>query len=401
MNKIFDYIKGDKVIWITVLFMALSSILLVYSSVVTLAYRYHDGNTFYYILKHGLFIVTGFALIFLIHKINHRYFSRIGQMVFWVSIPLLLLTLVIGTNINEASRWLTIPVINQSFQTSDLAKLGLILFLARLLTVQANQIGNLKKSFLPALVATGVVCVLILPANFSTAAVVFASSMMLMFMGGIPVKHLSLVIPAGLIAVILIFATAKIAPDVFPRAETWTKRVERYLNNEKIDANADYQVEQAKIAIATGGITGKGPGNSTQRNFLPHSSSDFIYAIVLEEYGLIGGLIILMFYMILLYRAIRIAQKNPYTFGAYLVLGLSFSLVFQGLINMAVNVNLLPVTGQPLPLVSMGGTSLWFTCISLGIILSVSRTVEETTETREEKQHDITPQNKPLTDVAT
>lgn len=177
--------------------------------------------------------------------------------------------------------------------------------------------------------------------------------------------------------------------------------MERYLNNEKIDANADYQVEQAKIAIATGGITGKGPGNSTQRNFLPHSSSDFIYAIVLEEYGLIGGLIILMFYMILLYRAIRIAQKNPYTFGAYLVLGLSFSLVFQGLINMAVNVNLLPVTGQPLPLVSMGGTSLWFTCISLGIILSVSRTVEETTETREEKQHDITPQNKPLTDVAT
>ncbi len=401
MNKIFDYIKGDKVIWITVLFMALSSILLVYSSVVTLAYRYQDGNTFYYILKHGLFIVTGFALIFLIHKVNHRYFSRIGQLVFWVSIPLLLLTLLIGTNINAASRWLTIPVINQTFQTSDLAKLGLILFLARLLTVQAHQIKKLKKSFLPALVATGAVCALILPANFSTAAVVFMSAMMLMFMAGIPVKHLSLVIPAGIIAIILIFSTAKIAPEVFPRAETWTKRVERYLNNEKADANADYQVEQAKIAIATGGITGKGPGNSTQRNFLPHSSSDFIYAIVLEEYGLIGGLIILMFYMILLYRAVRIAQKTPYTFGAYLVLGLSFSLVFQGLINMAVNVNLLPVTGQPLPLVSMGGTSLWFTCISLGIILSVSRTVEESEETQENTNPEQSSQNKPITDVAT
>lgn len=401
MNKIFDYIKGDKVIWMTVLFMALSSILLVYSSVVTLAYRYHDGNTFYYVLKHAAFIVTGFALIFLIHKVNHRYFSRVGQMLFWVSLPLLLLTLLIGTNINEASRWLTIPVINQSFQTSDLAKLGLIIFLARLLTVRAEQIGSLKQSFLPAIVATGAVCLLILPANFSTAAVVFASSMMLLFMGGIPLKHLSLVIPAGLIAIILIFGIAKIAPDVFPRAETWTKRVERYINNEKTDANADYQVEQAKIAIATGGITGKGPGNSTQRNFLPHSSSDFIYAIVLEEYGLFGGLLILLFYMVLLYRAIRIAQKTPYTFGAYLVLGLSFSLVFQGLINMAVNVNLLPVTGQPLPLVSMGGTSLWFTCISLGIILSVSRTVEETAETKEETQQETSPKNKPITDVAT
>lgn len=397
MHKIFDYIKGDKVIWITVLFMALASILLVYSSVITLAYRYHDGNTFYYILKHSLFIISGFALIFFIHKINHRYFSRIGQLVFWASLPLLVLTLIIGTNINEASRWLTIPVINQSFQTSDLAKLGLILFLARLLTVNSGAVKIINKAFLPAIVATAAVCVLILPANFSTAAVVFISSLMLMFMAGVPLKHLSLIIPAGVLGLLLIFTTAKVAPEVFPRAETWTKRVERYISNEKADPNADYQVEQAKIAIATGGITGKGPGNSTQRNFLPHSSSDFIYAIVLEEYGLIGGLIILMFYMILLYRAIRIAQKTTHTFGAYVVLGLSFSLVFQGLINMAVNVNLLPVTGQPLPLVSMGGTSLWFTCISLGIILSVSRTIEET----EDEEQAVEPQNQKVSHVAT
>lgn len=255
----------------------------------------------------------------------------------------------------------------------------------------------MNKAFLPAIVATAAVCILILPANFSTAAVVFISSLMLMFMAGVPLKHLSLIIPAGVLGLLLIFTTAKVAPEVFPRAETWTKRVERYISNEKADPNADYQVEQAKIAIATGGITGKGPGNSTQRNFLPHSSSDFIYAIVLEEYGLIGGLIILMFYMILLYRAIRIAQKTTHTFGAYVVLGLSFSLVFQGLINMAVNVNLLPVTGQPLPLVSMGGTSLWFTCISLGIILSVSRTIEET----EVEEQAVEPQNQKVSHVAT
>lgn len=361
-----------------VLFMALASVLLVYSSIVTLAYKYQGGNTFYYILKHAVFIFSGFGFIYFIHKIHYKYFFRVAQLLLWLAIPLLLLTLVMGQNLNNASRWLVIPVINQSFQTSDLAKLALIMYTARFLSIRKDSLHDFKQTFIPAMVPVLIICGLILPANFSTAAVLFTSCMMLMFMAGIKVRHLSLIIPAGALALVMVFAIAKVKPELFPRAETWMKRVERYTAGDKVeDRDGNYQVDQAKIAIATGGVTGKGPGNSTQRNFLPHPYSDFIYAIVLEEYGIIGGVFILMLYMILLFRAIRIVQKTKKSFGAYLVLGLTFSLVFQGLINMAVNVNLMPVTGQPLPLVSMGGTSLWFTSISLGIILSVSRITEK------------------------
>ena len=376
MQRLFKYIGGDKAIWMVGLFMALSSVLLVYSSIVTLAYKYQDGNTMYYILKHAVFIVTGFGFIYIIHKINYKYFSRVAQLLFWISIPLLLLTLIMGANLNNASRWLVIPIINQSFQTSDLAKLSLIMFTARTLSIRKDQLGDFYQGFLALLIPVGIITVLILPANFSTAAVLFTTCMMLMFMAGVKLKHMAVLIPAGIGALALIFTIATVKPELFPRAETWKKRVERYMGGEE-DRDGNYQVEQAKIAIASGGVTGKGPGNSTQRNFLPHPYSDFIYAIVLEEYGLFGGLVVMMFYLILLFRSIKIVQKVEHSFGAYLVLGLSFSLVFQGLINMAVNVNLLPVTGQPLPLVSMGGTSLWFTCISLGIILSVSRSVEQ------------------------
>ena len=402
MTRLFKHIGGDRVIWMIVVFMALASVLLVYSSIVTLAYKYQDGNTFYYILKHGLFIISGFLFIYLIHRVHYRYFSRFAQLLFWISIPLLILTLLLGQNLNNASRWLVIPVINQSFQTSDLAKLALIMFTARTLAVKKDDLKDFTKGFLPIILPAIVICGLILPANFSTAAVLFTSVLMLMFMAGSRLRHMSLIIPAGGLALLLVFAVAKIQPDLFPRAETWINRVERFASDKEEDPNGNYQIEQAKIAIATGGFFGKGPGNSTQRNFLPHPYSDFIYAIVLEEYGLLGGLFILMFYLILLYRAVRIVQAVPHSFGAYLVLGLSFSLVFQGLVNMAVNVNLLPVTGQPLPLVSMGGTSLWFTCISLGIILSVSRAVEvgATEENYKEDESKNEPVNKPIADAA-
>ncbi len=385
MHRLFKYIGGDKAIWMVVLFMALSSSLLVYSSIVTLAYKYQGGNTMYYGLKHALFIVTGFGFIYVIHKVDYKYFSRVAQLLFWLSVPLLLLTLLMGANLNNASRWLVIPVINQSFQTSDLAKLALIMFTARTLSLKKDQLGSFTQGFLPLLIPVGIICVLILPANFSTAAVLFTTCMMLMFMAGVKLTHMATLIPAGIAALGLVFLIASVKPDLFPRAETWKKRVERYFGDEP-DRDGNYQVEQAKIAIATGGVLGKGPGHSTQRNFLPHPYSDFIYAIVLEEYGLFGGIIVLMFYLVLLFRSIKIVQKVEHSFAAYLVLGLSFSLVFQGLINMAVNVNLLPVTGQPLPLVSMGGTSLWFTCISLGIILSVSRYVEQGAKKEEEKK---------------
>jgi cell division protein FtsW len=375
LEHIFKYIKGDRSIWMVVLFLALTSILAVYSSIVTLAYKHHDGNTIYYLFRHGMFLLVGFGIIYFIHRIKYTYFSRISQLALYISIPLLLLTLIMGANINDASRWLVIPVINQSFQTSDLAKLALIMYVARILSIKQEDIKDFKTGFLPVILPIFIVCGLILPANFSTAAVLFTSCLVLMFIGRVNIKYIFGVIGTGIVAMIFVLLIANVFPNVFPRANTWVKRIENFSNQ---DSKSNYQVEQSKIAIASGGLTGNGPGNSKQRNFLPHPYSDFIYAIIIEEYGIVfGGLGILFLYMVLLYRSIKVVIKCPRTFGSLLVIGIAFSLVFQALINMAVAVNLMPVTGQPLPLVSMGGTSIWFTCIAIGIILSVSRGVEE------------------------
>ena len=356
--------------------MALASMLLVYSAASMLAYNHQGGNTFFYFFKHTFFLATGMVIMYIIHKINYRYFSRISQILMWLSVPLLVLTIIMGEEVNSATRWLTIPVINQSFQTSDLAKLATIGFVARLLSQKKDQLKSFKGAFLPVMLPVVMICALILPSDLSTAAVVFVSCVMLMFMAGLNWKYLFSLIPMGIFTFGIIFGIAKLKPEIFPRAETWISRVESFTSNEP-DKDRDYQPVMAKIAIATGEIVGKGPGNSSQRAFLPQSSSDFIYAIVIEEYGLIGGLFVLLMYLILLYRSIKIVQKCERSFAAFLVLGLSFSLVLQALINMSVAVNLLPVTGQPLPLVSLGGTSVWFTCISLGIILSVSRSLDQ------------------------
>ncbi|MBN4062048.1 MAG: cell division protein FtsW [Flavobacteriales bacterium] len=373
MNTIYNHIKGDKAIWFVVLLLAILSLLVVYSSIVTLAYRHHEGNTLYYLFRHSMFVIVGIGIIYAIHRVKYTYFSRISQLALYISIPLLILTLIIGANINEASRWLVIPVINQTFQTSDLAKLALIMYIARMLSLRQDEIKDFKRAFLPVVIPVLIVCALILPANFSTAAALFASCIVLMFIGRISLKHIISLIGIGIAGIALVLGLATIFPNMFPRAETWVNRIENFQRN---DSKSNYQVEQSKIAIATGGIAGKGPGKSTQRNFLPHPYSDFIYAIVIEEYGLIGGFGVVLLYLILLYRSIRIVIKSPKTFGALLAIGISFSLVFQAMINMAVAVNLLPVTGQPLPMVSMGGTSIWFTCLAIGIILSVSVEVE-------------------------
>jgi len=371
------YFKGDRAIWLIALLLGVSSLLLVYSSIVTLAYRHHEGNTFYYLFRHGLFIGLGFVIMFVTHKMKYTYFSRISQLLLYLSIPLLLLTLLIGSNLNNASRWLVIPVINQSFQTSDLAKVGLIMYLARMLYLKRDVLNNFRESFVPMIIPVALVCGLILPANFSTAAVLFFTSMVIMFVGGVPFRHFASLIPAGIVAIALVSLVHQIKPEMVPRYDTWEKRIVRFWDGEtKQDANGNYQIEQAKIAIAKGGVVGRGPGNSNQRNFLPHPYSDFIYAIVIEEYGLFGGFFILLLYMALFFRTVKISQKTDNAFAQLLAVGLCFLLVFQGFINMAVAVNLVPVTGQPLPLVSMGGTSTWFTCLSIGIILSVSRGVE-------------------------
>lgn len=376
MQTLFNRLHGDRVIWAVVLILSIISILAVYSSIVTLAYKYREGNTEYFLFKHGLILLVGFGLMYAAHNLPFKYYSRAAQVAIVAAIPLLMLTLISGANINEASRWLVIPVINQSFQTSDLAKLALLMYVARVLSKKQENIKNFKEAFLPVILPILFICGLILPANFSTAAILFTTSIILLFIGRIKMLHIISLLTIGLIGLASFVFVAYNSEDS-GRLGTWKKRIESFAGGE---SSENYQAEQSKIAIATGEIFGKKPGGSTQRNFLPHPYSDFIYAIIIEEYGLIGGFGIVFLYLILLYRGIRIALKCSKTFGSLLAIGLCISLVFQALINMAVAVNLLPVTGQPLPMVSMGGTSIWFTCIAIGIILSVSRDEESSND---------------------
>jgi cell division protein FtsW len=385
MKAIQSRIKGDKIIWLVVIILSVVSVLAVYSSTGTLAYKYQGGNTEYYMIKHLIILMFGLVLMYLAHLVKYSYYSRVFQIVLWIAIPLLLLTLVFGVNVNEAQRFLKLPF-GFTFQTSDLAKLALIIYLARMLTKRQENIQDFRHAFIPIILPVLLVCFLILPANFSTAAILFATSLVLMFIGRVPFRYMVSLVGSGIVLLIIFFILAGYYPDLLPRLSTWKSRIENFQSSKSEDF---YQVEQAKIAIAKGGVFGKMPGNSEQRNFLPHPYSDFIYAIIIEEYGLIGGIILVFLYMILLFRAVKIVTKCPRNFGAFLTIGLAFSLVFQAMINMGVAVNLLPVTGQTLPLISMGGTSLWFTSIAIGIILSVSKEIENNPETHEELQPTI------------
>lgn len=387
MLQFLKNIKGDKVIWIIVILLSIVSLLAVYSSTGTLAYKKQGGNTEYYLVKHFLILAFGFGLMYLMHRVKYTYYSRISQIGLLLTIPLLLFTLVSGTNLNEANRWLTVPIVNLTFQSSDIAKLVLIMYLARVLSKNQDQIKRFKSGFLPVIVPVIVVCILILPANFSTAAILFFTCLVLMFIGRINLRYIFTLVGLGIVAIVLIFALAKVFPNLFPRGETWVKRVDNFINKEQATSDATYQPDQAKIAIVSGGIFGKSPGKSTQRNFLPHPYSDFIFAIIVEEYGIVGGIIIVMLYWTLFFRVVKIAIKAQGNFGAFLAIGIGFSLVFQAMINMAVAVNLFPVTGQTLPLVSMGGTSIWFTSIAIGIILSVSRRGE--TDAKESSEMEV------------
>lgn len=376
MRTFFREIKGDKVIWIVVVILCVFSLLAVYSSTGTLAYKKQHGNTEYYLVKHFLILGFGLTLMYITHLIKYTYYSRISQIGLFLTFPLLLVTLVSGTNLNEANRWLTVPIVNLTFQSSDMAKLFLIMYLARVLSKKQEMVLNFRQGFLPVIIPVILVTILILPANFSTAAILFVTCLVIMFIGRINLKYMLSLVGLGLVGIIMIFALTKTFPKLFSRGGTWVSRIDHFINKDTADSDATYQVDQAKIAIVSGGILGKSPGKSTQRNFLPHPYSDFIFAIIIEEYGLVGGSFLLLLYLILFFRVIRIASRSQGNFGSLLVVGIGFSLVFQALINMAVAVNLFPVTGQTLPLVSMGGTSIWFTSISIGIILSVSRRTE-------------------------
>lgn len=375
--KLFNYLKGDKVIWAIMLLLSLISILVVYSSIVTLAYKFKQGNTEYYLYKHVAIIVLGFGLAYLFHKIKYTVFAKVAQIGFLLSIPLLVYTLLSGVSAGDANRWIPIPGIGLTFQTSDIAKLMLLLYVARVLTTKQELLVDFKGVIKYLLLPIGIICALILPANFSTAALLFLNCLFLMFIGRIKLKFMIYIIGACMVFSLLLGVVVYQFPNAIPRGTTWKARIENF---SKGDSKSNYQSEQAKIAIATGGVIGKGPGKSIQRAFLPQASSDFIYAIIIEEYGLLLGFFMLFLYMIFLFRGIKIMRDTDKTFGGFLAAGLTFSLVFQALINMAVAVNLFPVTGQPLPMVSMGGTSIWFTCIAIGIILSVSRSGEDKTE---------------------
>ncbi len=375
-------VKGDRVIWAVVFILTVLSFLAVYSSTGTLAYKYHGGNVAYYMIKHGIILLAGLLIMYLAHLLKYTYFSRIFQILFYIAVPLLLLTLLFGLNLNDARRALPLPF-HLSFETSDFAKLTLTVYLARVLTKREEELKDFNKVLLYLMLPVLVVCGLIFPANFSTAALIFVTSLVLIYIGRVKFSYILSII--GLSVLLLGFALGillMMPAGKQARLNTWKTRIEQFKSG---DSRDNYQVEQSKIAIASGGILGKMPGKSTQRNFLPHPYSDFIFAIIVEEYGLLGGTVVVLLYLILLFRAVRIVTKVPNNFGAYLAIGLSFSLVFQALINMAVAVHLLPVTGQPLPLVSMGGTSIWFTSLSIGILLSVSRDLESK-ETKETEQ---------------
>jgi cell division protein FtsW len=376
MQKLFKNTKGDQVIWAVVFILSFISLLAVYSSTGTLAYRM-DKNSSYYLVKQLLVLGLGLLIIYGVHKINYTKFAKIAVLLYLVSLPLLIYTLFFGANINDGSRWIKLPVINITFQSSDLAKLALFMFLARLLSIKQNVIKDFRKGFLPVLVPVLFTCALIAPANLSTALMLGFTCCILFFIGRVEVKHIAMLALVGAVGVVGLFFVSKATG--FGRAATWEKRIADFTgsSNENGEKEEIYQVLQAKIAIANGGITGRGPGNSLQRNYLPEAYSDFIFSSIIEEYGLIGATVLVFLYLLFLWRSILIFKRCPYAFGAFLAVGLSITLVFQAMLNMAVNVHLVPVTGLTLPLVSMGGSSIWFTSIAIGVILSVSRYVDE------------------------
>ena len=366
------YLKGDPIIWLIVFVLSIYGVLAVYSSTGTLAYWERSGNTEYYLIKHVALLLFGLATMWLTHLINIQYYSRISQILLWISIPLLFYTLAFGVEINDAKRW--VPIAGFTIQSSDVAKLALISYIARFLSKKQGEVHNLKKTLMPILGYIMLICLLIFPEDFSTSAVLFMTSMMLLFIGRIPMKQFGALIGIGT----LIFGAAIVFvwnSDVqFGRVATMKSRVEAFLDGS--DDGGTYQSRQAKIAVARGGFTGEGPGNSRQKNFLPSPFADFIYAIIIEEYGSIfGGLALMMLYLLMLYRAFRIVLKTQNSLAALMAIGLAFSLVVQAFINMGVAVNVLPVTGLALPIVSRGGTSILFTSIAFGIILSASRTI--------------------------
>ena len=378
VQKLLERTKGDRWIWLIIIMLSMISIMAVYSATGTIANKKGISVEKYLLFKHVIFVFLGIGMIFVAHLLDYKYYAGISKILMIITLPLLLYTLVFGGQINGAARWVQVPLIGLTFQTSDLAKLALITFLARMLTKKQENIKDVKNAFVPIMGSVCVVFILIALANLSTALMLFGVSILLLIIGRISIKQIAFVCAGGVVLLLFVVFLG-------PRRETYKSRINAFMHPEMQHADKTYQSDHSKIALATGGLFGKGPGNSTERNFLPHPYSDFIFAIIIEEYGTAGGLVIMVLYLVLLYRCVRIVTRSPKAFGALLAAGLSFSLTIQAFANMAVAVGLGPVTGVPLPLVSMGGTSMIFTSIAFGIILSVSRDVEENSVKKNEK----------------
>ena len=383
---ILKYIKGDRVLWVVAILLALFSMMPVYSASSNIAFLYGTGDTFSMLSKHAIHLVLGLILMYAAHNIPYRHFAAFSVIMMPIVLVLLLYTMFQGVNVSNASRWIRLPFLGWTFQTSALAAVVLMVYLARALTkTTAEDMKSFKKTFLPVIGPILLVCGLILPSNFSTAALVFAISMMVLFIGGYTLKNLLIILGGGIAGLALFIVIVMAFPNISNRVETWKNRIENYSSDDPEDS---YQVHKAKMAIAEGKIIGKGPGKSIQTNFLPQSNSDFIFAVIVEEFGLIGALILVFFYVVFLIRTLMITTKAHTPFGSLIAIGMGLIIIVQAFVNLGVAVNLLPVTGQTLPLISAGGSSIWMTCIAIGIILSVSRGLP----TKEQEMEGVEPE---------
>lgn len=371
--------KGDKIMWGIILILSLWGLFAVYSSTGALAYQKQGGMAEVYLFQQFAFLFVGFFIMLITHAVHYKYYLKFSKIILFSSYLLLVLTLLFGSSYNDAARWLKIPFIGITFQTSDIAKVALILFVARELAIRQDSIKDFRKGFMPIIIHVGITCLLIAPANLSTALVLFSTCMVIMFIGRVSIKHIFYIgAPTVLllgIGIIIVLNTPDKYLEDLGRVLTWKHRIENF-SHPSINADDNFQNDHAKIAISNGGLTGLGPGGSTERNYLPQAYADFIFAIITEEYGLIGAFSMMFLYLLFMYRAFRIVFRSPKAFGALLAVGLSFALVIQAILNMAIAVNLVPNTGLTLPLVSKGGTSIIITSFAFGLIMSVSRYVE-------------------------
>lgn len=371
-TRLYAELRGDRTIWAIMAVLAIFSILAVYSSTGTLAYRLKGGDTEFFLLKHTVILIGGLFLTYLCHLLHYTRYQRAAPYMILITVPLLIYTLAMGADINDARRWIEVPFVGITFQTSDLAKIALITVVAREITRHKDYIKEFNNAFLPIIVPILIICGLIAPADLSTAVILFFTCVLMMFIGRVSVNYIILLLLLGIVVFALLFVLGNIFPEIV-RSDTWVSRIREFIES----PDGGYQIQQAKIAISNGEWLGLGPGNSIQRSYLPSPYSDFIYAIVCEEYGVLGGIILIGLYVLLFFRTTRLVTKSSKSFGAMLAMGLSLSLVIQAMANIAVAVHLIPVTGLTMPMVSMGGTSLLFTCIAFGMILSVSKYIEK------------------------